>query len=51
MIGAGIAVYAFAGMYISDRMEEKLGLVPTDKDFTELRNALPKISTVEKKDR
>lgn len=48
LIGVGIMGYAGAGLYLSDKAEEKLGLVPTEKDKEDLRNALPKISVVEK---
>ncbi|RYO27097.1 hypothetical protein AA0113_g308 [Alternaria arborescens] len=48
IIGVGVMAYAGAGLYISDRAEEKFGLVPTDKDREELRDALPKITPVEK---
>jgi len=48
MIGAGIMAYAGAGLFLSDKAEEKLGLTPTEKDKEELRNALPKITTVER---
>ncbi|KAF2035309.1 hypothetical protein EK21DRAFT_107429 [Setomelanomma holmii] len=47
-IGVGIMAYAGIGLYLSDKAEEKFGLVPTEKDKEELRNALPKITTVEK---
>ncbi|OAL03498.1 hypothetical protein IQ06DRAFT_344745 [Phaeosphaeriaceae sp. SRC1lsM3a] len=51
MIGAGVMAYAGAGMYLSDKAEEKLGLTPTEQDLKDLRDALPKISTVDRKDR
>lgn len=41
--------YACAGLYLSDKAEERFGLTPTEKDREELRNALPKIVTVERK--
>ena len=50
-IGLGIMAYATAGLYLSDKAEEKLGLTPTEKDKEELRNALPKITTVERNTR
>jgi hypothetical protein len=49
IIGVGIMAYAGAGLYISDKAEERFGLTPTEKDHEELRDALPKISTVEKR--
>jgi hypothetical protein len=43
--------YAGLGLFLSDKAEEKFGLTPTEKDKEELRNALPKITTVEKSTR
>jgi hypothetical protein len=48
LIGAGIMAYAGVGLLLSDKAEEKLGLVPTEKDREELREALPKIVAVER---
>ena len=48
MIGVGVMAYAGAGLYLSDKAEERFGLTPTEKDREELRDALPKITTVEK---
>jgi hypothetical protein len=50
MIGVGIMAYAGAGLYLSDKVEERLGLTPTEKDRENLRDAIPKITTVEKRD-
>ncbi|CBX90681.1 hypothetical protein IAQ61_002170 [Plenodomus lingam] len=50
MVGVGIMAYAGAGLYFADTIEEKLGLKPTEEEKEELRNALPKISVVERKD-
>lgn len=49
MIGVGIMAYAGAGLYLSDKAEEKFGLTPTEKDKMELREAMPRISPVEKR--
>jgi hypothetical protein len=49
MIGVGVMAYAGAGLYLSDKAEERLGLTPTERDREELRYALPKITTVEKR--
>ena len=43
--------YAGVGLFLSDKAEEKFGLTPTEKDREELRNALPKITTVDKGNR
>lgn len=51
IVGVTIMMYAGAGLYFTDKAEEKFGLTPTDKDFEELRKAMPKISAVEKGNR
>jgi hypothetical protein len=51
MIGVGVMAYAGAGLFLSDKAEEKFGLTPTEKDMAELRESLPKISTVDRKER
>lgn len=40
--------YAGFGMFMSDRVEEKFGLVPTEQDKEELKRAMPRIITVDK---
>lgn len=40
--------YAGLGMFLSDKAEEKFGLVPTEQDREDLRNAIPKITTIDK---
>ncbi|KAF2656107.1 hypothetical protein K491DRAFT_715651 [Lophiostoma macrostomum CBS 122681] len=50
-IGLGVMAYAGAGMLLSDQVEEKLGLVPTEQDKEQLRTALPQITTVEREKR
>jgi len=49
IIGAGVMAYAGAGLYISDKAEEKFGLTPTEKDRKQLQDVIPKISTIEKR--
>lgn len=49
LIGVGIMAYAGVATYLTDRFEEKMDIVPTEKDFEELRDSLPKITIVEKK--
>jgi hypothetical protein len=49
IIGVGVMAYAGAGLYLSDKAEEKFGLTPTEKDREQLRDALPKIAAVEKR--
>ncbi|KAH7359542.1 hypothetical protein BKA66DRAFT_574197 [Pyrenochaeta sp. MPI-SDFR-AT-0127] len=48
MIGVGIMAYAGAGLYLSDKIEENLGITPTEEDREELKQALPRILTVDK---
>jgi hypothetical protein len=43
--------YAGLGLFLSNKAEEKFGLTPTEKDREELRQALPKITTVERANR
>jgi hypothetical protein len=49
MIGVGVMAYAGVGLYLSDKIEERLGLTPTEKEREDLRDAIPKITTVEKR--
>ncbi|PSN69512.1 hypothetical protein BS50DRAFT_586805 [Corynespora cassiicola Philippines] len=51
VIGVGVMAYAGLGMFLSDRAEEHLGLVPTEKDKEELRKAIPTITPVERNNR
>ncbi|KAF2731636.1 hypothetical protein EJ04DRAFT_566648 [Polyplosphaeria fusca] len=51
LIGVGVMAYAGLGLFLSDKAEEKFGLVPTEKDKEDLRKAIPKITAVEKDDR
>ncbi|KAL7938092.1 hypothetical protein V8C35DRAFT_276489 [Trichoderma chlorosporum] len=52
-LGVGVAIIAWgcAGLYLSDRAEEKFGFTPTEEDKAELRNMTPKITTVDKSQR
>lgn len=50
MIGAGMMAYACAGLYLTDKAEEHFGFTPTERDNEELRVAMPRIITVEKRD-
>jgi len=49
IIGVGVMAYAGAGLYISDKAEEQFGLTPTEQDREKLRDAIPKVSTIEKR--
>jgi len=48
MMGVGVMAYAGLGTYLSDKAEEKLGLVPTDEDKEALKKSLPNITLVDK---
>lgn len=48
VIGVSIMAYAGFGMFVSDKAEEQLGFVPTEKDKEDLRKAIPRITTVDK---
>jgi hypothetical protein len=48
VIGVGIVAYAGLGLFLSDKAEEKFGLVPTEKDKEELKKAMPKIIPIER---
>lgn len=49
-LGVGVAIIAWgcAGLYLSDKAEEKFGYTPTEEDKSALRDMAPKITTVEK---
>jgi hypothetical protein len=46
--GIGVMVYAGAALYLSDKAEEKFGLLATEEDKEKLRKALPRITTVDR---
>lgn len=48
LIGGGIMAYAAFGLFLSDKAEQTFGMVPTEKDREKLRDAMPKIRTVDK---
>lgn len=43
--------YAALGLFVSDKSEEKFGMVPTDKDKEDLKMLLPQIRLVENNDK
>lgn len=51
LLGVGIMAYAGAGLLLSDKLEEKLGYVPTEEDKKELEKAMPSISVIERRNR
>jgi hypothetical protein len=48
VIGVTIMAYAGFGLFVSDKAEEQLGFVPTEKDKEDLRKAIPRIIAVDK---
>jgi hypothetical protein len=46
--GAGVLIWAVAGLYLSDRAEEKFGFTPTEEDRMALEKMAPKIHLIEK---
>lgn len=44
-------MYATAMLYISDAAEKKLDLVPTEEDKRRLEELVPKVRTVERRER
>lgn len=47
-LGVGVMAYAGFGLLISDEIEERFGMTPTEQDYEEVRKLVPKISTVER---
>lgn len=49
-LGVGVAIIAWgcAGLYLSDKAEEKFGYTPTEEDRSALREMAPKITSVDK---
>lgn len=47
-IGAGVMAYAAFGLLLSDKAEEAFGFTPTEKDKQDLREAVPRLHTVER---
>ncbi|KAF2433498.1 hypothetical protein EJ08DRAFT_694392 [Tothia fuscella] len=46
--GVAIMAYASTALFLSDKAEEKFGMVPTPEDMEKLRGAIPRIRTVGK---
>jgi hypothetical protein len=51
LVGVGIMAYGAVALFVSDKAEEKLGWVATEKDKEELNKLIPKITPVEKSGR
>ncbi|KAB5572364.1 hypothetical protein GE09DRAFT_1216929 [Coniochaeta sp. 2T2.1] len=48
-VGCGIFAWGVAGLYLSDRAEEKFGFTPTEEDKAALDRLTPKIHVVERR--
>lgn len=48
-VGAGILAWAGAGLYLSDRAEEKW-YAPSEEDRAELRRVTPRVVAVDRKE-
>ncbi|GAB7363715.1 hypothetical protein MBLNU230_g4283t1 [Neophaeotheca triangularis] len=48
LFGSGLIAYAFFGLYASDKAESALGYTPSEEDKRRLRDAVPRISAVER---
>ncbi|KAM4056815.1 hypothetical protein HRG_003679 [Hirsutella rhossiliensis] len=49
-VGVGVIAWGLAGLYLSDRAEEKFGLTPSDQDKELLRKWTPRVIAVDKPD-
>lgn len=43
LVGVGVMGYAAAAMFVTDRVEEKYGFAPTEKDYEELERDRPRL--------
>jgi hypothetical protein len=50
-VGLGIIAWGAAGLYLSDRAEERFGYTPTEQDTEELRRMTPRIVTVDREEK
>lgn len=50
IVGGGIMSYAVFGLFVSDKAEQVLGLVPTEDDKRRLNEALPKIHRIDREE-
>ncbi|ROW14637.1 hypothetical protein VPNG_03236 [Cytospora leucostoma] len=49
-VGIGFLAWGVAGLYLSDRAEEKFGYTPTEQDKASLEKLKPKIHVVDRDD-
>ncbi|KAM3526003.1 hypothetical protein NHJ13051_003689 [Beauveria bassiana] len=50
-VGVGVLIWGTAGLYLSDRAEERFGFKPTEQDKEELRQMTPHIVAVEREEK
>lgn len=48
LIGGGVMLYAAFGLLLSDKAEEAFGFTPSEQDKKDLRQAIPRIQTVDR---
>ncbi|KAH9829072.1 hypothetical protein Tdes44962_MAKER09186 [Teratosphaeria destructans] len=48
ILGGGVMAYAVFGLFVSDKAEAALGFTPTEQDRQRLKEAMPRISVVDK---
>jgi len=49
-VGVGVIAWGVAGLYVSDRAEEKFGFTPSEADKEELRKYTPRLTAVDRTD-
>ncbi|KAJ4407061.1 hypothetical protein N0V91_004227 [Didymella pomorum] len=47
-MGVGIMAWAGLGLLATDQIEKRFDMAPDEKDYEEVRQLVPKISTVER---
>lgn len=47
-MGVGIMAWSGFGLLVTDQIEKRFDMTPDEKDYEEVRQLVPKISTVER---
>ncbi|CAN8102193.1 unnamed protein product [Discula destructiva] len=50
-VGVGLLAWGVVGLHMSDRVEEKYGFTPSEKDKAALESMKPKIRLVDREER
>lgn len=50
IVGVSFIAWSVTGLYLSDHIEEKFGLTPTEEDKAELSKLGPRIIAVDRKE-